>query len=240
MKIKIRRQAYMTMLEVLIAISLLAVLLSALLGFYQQIEKFQQKITQQKQENFRYFYLQYRLGQVLPKILNNFPLDKDTKSHKLKKFYLYSSNRGNAIKNNSLVFVFDNGIDGNPLFSNRDIGRLYIDKDSNLCLSVWPAPIEVDSSNPPMRQEILLDKVSSLSFEFYLPPRPNKDDKPVDPQHEQYHGKWLPLEDLDKIEYETEDDRELPPILRIIIEKDSNPLVLPFVLINSGLPIIFS
>lgn len=231
----IKRYVHMTLIEVLIALSLLVALLSALMGFYYQIELFERKIAQQKQEYFRDFYTQYRLGQIIPKILDNFPLDKNVQSKKLKKFYLYTTG-----KDSDLVFVFDNEIDGSPLFSNRDIGKLYVNPQKQLCLAIWPAPIEVDTSNPPMRHEVLLENVTAFNVEFYLPTRQNIDEKPVDPVNEQYHGRWLDISLLNSIPYTSQQERELPVLLKLQIKQNEKLTILPFLLINAGQHINFS
>ncbi len=63
----------------------------------------------------------------------------------------------------SLIAIFNNGIDPDPLFSGSIIGRLYVDDDHNLALATWPL---TKSKNPPWRKEILLTHVESFDLEF--------------------------------------------------------------------------
>ncbi len=67
----------------------------------------------------------------------------------------------------SLIAVFDNGIDPDPAFSGPVMGRIYLDEESNLSLATWPLGPKED--NPLWRKEILLSGVQRFEFEFMSP-----------------------------------------------------------------------
>ncbi len=74
-------------------------------------------------------------------------------------------------KDGSLNFIFDSGIDPDPLFSSFLSGLLYL-KDNNLILETTSAELQLDSSKPKkiknnkIRKEVLFKNVKELSFEF--------------------------------------------------------------------------
>jgi hypothetical protein len=67
-------------------------------------------------------------------------------------------------KADSLIAIFDNGIDPDPAFSGPVLARLYIDQRKNLSLALWP--IEKSGEKRPWRNEILLSHVEDLQFHF--------------------------------------------------------------------------
>ena len=73
-----------------------------------------------------------------------------------------------------LVFSYDHGIDLNERFSNHVLGRLFVEEtESNnyLVLATWPVPRcwTKEDESPPIRKEILIDRVEELDFEFFHP-----------------------------------------------------------------------
>jgi hypothetical protein len=67
-------------------------------------------------------------------------------------------------KKESLITIFDQGIDPDPAFSGPVLGRIYLDGENNLCLAVWP--LGKEKGPFPWRNEILLPQVED--FQFYL------------------------------------------------------------------------
>jgi hypothetical protein len=63
----------------------------------------------------------------------------------------------------SLVAIFDQGIDPDPVFSGSVLGRIYLDEDNNLNLAIWPLGSAESAS---WRKEILFTNVSDFEFEF--------------------------------------------------------------------------
>lgn len=111
-------------------------------------------------------------------------------------------------KTESLIVLFDNGIDPDPAFSGILLGRIYLDKGQNLCLATWP----IDSkTSRPWRNEILLSQVLDLSFQF-LGERQNADPKikPVTVRTG-WHPNW------------PKERNDLPSLLRLtVIQKDAS------------------
>ncbi len=72
------KKHFVTLLELLIALGLTAVLLAALLGYYQQASYAQLEVHKKQEKNFELLYAQYRLNRIIPTILN--PSHKDNKN----------------------------------------------------------------------------------------------------------------------------------------------------------------
>ena len=100
------RKSFFTLIEVLIAIGLVVVLLSTLLGIYSYIDRMHREIRISEQTNFRLLYAQYRLAEVLPNAIKK---EKNPAKKQLDDFYFYMTS---GIKKGtpSLVLTFDNGI----------------------------------------------------------------------------------------------------------------------------------
>src|SRR5690606_24453928 len=97
---KIQRR-YLSLIEVLIAMSLAAVLITVTVYFYQQISYINIKMDQSQNEHFQRRYVEYRLNATLPQAVS--PTNKD--------FHFFLTNDAEGIiKANtpSLVFAFDN------------------------------------------------------------------------------------------------------------------------------------
>ncbi len=66
----------------------------------------------------------------------------------------------------SLIAIFDNGIDPDPVFSGKVMARVYLDGDRNLSLALWPHD-PGEKKNRPWRNEILLTNVDDCEFLFF-------------------------------------------------------------------------
>lgn len=146
-----------TLIEVLIALALVSILLAGLLGIYRQTVGTQRRIEASLQRNFQLLYAQFRLGQVIPMILN----PADDKKNKGIVFYTQTPK--------SLVFAFDNGTGSGELFSNEVLARLFVDDNQQLILLTWPILSRYPNIEPPMRTEVLLNNVTDLKFAFFTP-----------------------------------------------------------------------
>ena len=112
-------------------------------------------------------------------------------------------------KNQSLLALFDNGIDPDPAFSGAVLARIFLDENKNLSLALWPAE---KGKNHPLRKEILLSNVSSYSFEFLKKERQS----PLE-----WAAKWKPASDL-------------PSIVRLsVVQSEKQPLRFAFFLPSS-------
>ena len=113
----------------------------------------------------------------------------------------------------SLVVLFDNGIDPDPAFSGTLTGRLYLDEKRNLCLVSWPlAP----DKNRPWRKEVLLSKVSDFSLQF-LGEKKEAEPllKPITPSAG-WHARW------------SKERIDLPSLIRLYVRQGETPLQFAF------------
>jgi hypothetical protein len=161
------KRRLMTLLELVIAMSLISLLLILLAFFYQDMHSIDKAADTLQKENFQIRYAENRLAKIIPEILDG----HQCKGHP----FFYTSDHTGALQFShtpSLTFLFDNKASIEPDRSNTLLGRLYVDSQKRLCLMTWPAPTNKKawSSIPPSKKEILLENVSGLSFEFYVPP----------------------------------------------------------------------
>lgn len=222
------KKRYVTLLEMLIAMSLVSVLLVFLFGFYREMDLMQSHLAVVQKENFKLLYVQKRLSNV---IMEAGAIDKIIGK---RRSLLYTPQT-------DLVLIYDNHVNRLPYFSNYVLGRLYVDKDKNLCLSSWPSPemwkeegFMIERS--PINKEVLLRNVEKLSFEFFVPPIFN--DLVVDPeevgtdkkQKIPKAGGWL---DEWSLEYD-----QLPAMVKVILKikedkkKEAEQVVFVFPIAN--------
>jgi len=171
MKMKKKRR-FFTLLETMIALALLSVLIAFLLGFYSEIESIHSELGKVRRENFRLLYIQNRLKEVLS--TTSYAFDKKPFLEKKQFVFFTSKDTNAALRENSLVFIYNNGI-AHPFFSQNVLGRLYLDGEGRFCLANWPQPQKWVKEGhllefSPINKEILLENVASLSFDFYMPP----------------------------------------------------------------------
>jgi len=216
------RRRFVTLLELLIAMGLVSILLTVLMGIYSQTVKTQHSIERSLQSNFQLLYAQFRLNQVIPTILN----PADDKDNQGWAFYTQSPH--------SLVFTYDNGAGSGSLFSNEVIGRLFVDQQNRLMLLTWPVPKRYADVDPPMRVEVLLENVSGLTFDFYKPEPSETKQQKISPERKtgEYGSgftTWSPQE------------KDLPALMRIIVtcEGDKKPVLYAFVLTHSSTPVSY-
>lgn len=168
------RKRPIALIEVLISLSLLALLLSTLFGWYSHLTKQKGEL-----EKIRGPYLEersacLRLEHILSKA--KAPLLGD---------------------GSSMAFRFDRGISANTKLSDTVLGKLYHDPiRKTLCLGVWPLPVDGEAILTPSLSLTLLDHVDQPEFWYYSPPDPFK--KPVDPEQigkprpkEGWQSEWM-------------------------------------------------
>lgn len=232
------KRRLMTLLEVLIAISLTALLLGLLMVFYRDQDLINQKLDALEQEAFRMMYVENRLSQILPRIITPYDVKDD--------FYFFTSSDANGLLKpgqQSLVFTYDNGNELEKSFSNHVLGRLYIDKDDRLCFASMPSPLRWEHPIP-VNLEVLMEGVADLQFEFYVPPDKNRseilkqakskkaqntaDDLPDITPKNHWHSSWKP-------EY-----KQLPAIIRIKLTlKQGQEMEYAFPLPNTDMVIMY-
>ncbi len=163
------RRLHFTLLETLIAVALAVVILTTMMFFYREIDYINNQLEQVQKESFKMRYVESRLASIFPNAVA--PSTNDSKDD----FYFYtSSDLGLDTLPGSpatLVFTFDNGFDSDKLFANRVIGRIFLDSNKRLCLAKWPSPKRwVEGVAPPMKLEVLMEGVDSLTLSFFVAP----------------------------------------------------------------------
>ncbi len=197
---------YVTLVEVLIAMALVSVLMTVLMGYYAELEFLHAQTDRAREEGFQMRYLQTRLSYVLPRIVSVTPPVQEPE--KKRDFYFFTSTEATGINLlPSLVFVFDNGIDLDPYFSNNVLGRLMIEEseaNQKLVLLTWPVPrCWKKEGPPPVKLEVLIDKVTDMEYAFFYPGMPQNapavdikgvQTKPLAhedmPEPNQWHDMW--------------------------------------------------
>jgi len=175
---------FLTLIELLIALSLAAAALTFLNLFFYQADLLGKKADVRAEESFKKRVLLSSLSRVMPRI---FP-DR----------FLLSDEGG-------LLFDFDNGVQFDPLFSNRVIGRLFLSSEGELLLALWPEQkLWKDLTELPIKKKVLLDRVEALRFSFYSPSL----------------GSW--------VEKWEDEELKLPPLVKIAVERDGEERSLIF------------
>lgn len=194
----------MTFLEVLIAMGLTMVLLTSLTFFYRQVSDINSRAEKLEKLAFEQSYIEMRLARIFSQAI--VPDNKN--------FFFYTGD------NNHLILSFKNGIHFDKKMTNDVLGRLYLDKNHNLCLALWPSPDrwkEGDKESIEMKKEILLCDVESLSYEFYVPPERDRSRIAkiilnIEPKGA-WHKEW------------SRDYKQLPAMIRIHIKRKSGELL---------------
>ncbi|HSX13389.1 MAG TPA: type II secretion system protein [Chlamydiales bacterium] len=147
-----RRKATFLLFEILVALSLMGILLSILFSFMVQNMRVDKKMENARKSIIERQNLQIRFQDILTTLA---PVENSPSiyTQKLPK-----------CETESLITIFDNGIDPDPLFSGVVIGRIYLDEHKNLCLAYWP--YHIHEQNRHWRKETLLTDISDFSFTF--------------------------------------------------------------------------
>lgn len=211
---RIIRKAYMTLLETLIAVSLLSVLLVFVFGFFRELSELTRLTDTEKKKSFQMRYLESRLGFIFERIVNE---NETSKRH----FYFYTQPpfRNHSIAT-SLILTFNNEVRLDPSFSGDVLGRLYVDPDFRLRLAIWP--LQVEDPHQFMQEEILLENVADVLYSFYAAPERIKDSKEIHtllkidpekkfPEKDTWHPEWA-------VTYE-----QMPSIMKLVIKVAKNP-----------------
>ncbi len=140
--------------EILIGLTLMAMILSFLFTSMARSAKFEAKIESARNALFERGSLQTRLQDLF------FSVQRD------RQHPIYTQ-RFPGEKKTSLVAVFDNGIDPDPVFSGAVLGRIFLDEQRNLALVTWP--LEKSEKKRPWRKEILLSRIDDFHFQLLDP-----------------------------------------------------------------------
>ena len=151
----------MTLLETLIAMTLLALLLTFVFGFFRELSAIAQLSEQAQKQSFQMRYLESRLGFVFERIVNENAKDRT--------FYFYTQPpQENISRFPSLILTFNNEVRQDPAFSGDVVGRLYVDLRQRLCLAIWP--LHVPEPHRYLHEEVLCDRVVNFKCLFYAAP----------------------------------------------------------------------
>lgn len=138
-----------TLIEVLIALSLLTILLSALFSTYHVFFRHKNEIEKQKQEVLEEKFISKKLQRIFSEV--ELP------------FYKSDGDR--------LVFIFNRGVYNEPLLSGKVLGMLFYDRGSRaLCLGIWPKPEKENTLKFPCETLVLIENVDDVNINFYYPP----------------------------------------------------------------------
>ncbi len=211
---KLIRKAYMTLLETLIAVSLLSMLLVFAFGFFRELSQLTHLSEQEQKKSFQTRYLESRLNYLFERIVN----ENATARH----FFFYTEP---PIRNHSmtisLILTFDNDVRLNPEFSGDVLGKLYIDPEFQLRLATWP--LHVEEPHLHMQEEVLFENVANVRYEFYAAPERINNTKDITtgtkidpdkklPEKDKWHENEWP------VTYE-----QMPSIMRLTIDVANNP-----------------
>lgn len=224
------QKRYVTLLETLIALSLLTVLLLIIFTFFKEMSTITNLTEVKQKESFKLRYVESRLAFFFERIVNENQSGRD--------FYFFAGPTPYGQSSfASLVFTYDNKIRLDPTFSGDVLGRLYVDNQKNLCMATWP--LHADDPSKHMQKEVLLENVTDLKFHLYAAPEKlisrNFISAPViDPniptRNHWYTDEW-------KMAFQ-----EMPVIIEIDIAIGDNPVKkweFAFVLPSSKFPIYY-
>lgn len=156
------RKRYMTLLETLIAFTLLSILLVFAFGFFRELSGLTRLTNQEQKQSFQKRYVESRLAFIFERVVNE---NEDKKRDFF--FYTHPPQR-DAFLGTSLILTYDNGVRRDPSFSGDILGRLYVNPEFQLRLATWP--LKVDDPHVKMQEEVLLENVADIKFKFYSPP----------------------------------------------------------------------
>jgi hypothetical protein len=137
--------------EILIGLSLTAILLTFLFSFFVESAKIEKKLETARMEIGARAHLQTRLQTVLTALCQD------------QRQFFYTQEE-------DLYTIFDQGIDPDPLYSGPVSSRIFLDGEKHLCLATWPLSEEKKG-----RKEILMSQVDAFEFEFLGKPTEKKE-----------------------------------------------------------------
>jgi type II secretory pathway pseudopilin PulG len=194
-----RRHSFI-LIEVIIAISLFAILLSVLFGIFSSYIKTDQAITKARGSYEKRLLAQVKLQRIFAHT------EFSDRDH----HYFYLDDDG------SLVFTYDNKYEIATQFPNTVLAKLYVDPKNRLNLAIWEHSEDTYEEIPErFRKDFILDNVEDIEFEFFKAPlvqkeKGKKTNTEEDPNVIQ--GKWV-----------TEWEKKLkcaPTLLKITLKPD--------------------
>lgn len=208
----------MTLVELMISMSLVAIVLTALGYFFRQVDDIGRRIDKIEEKSFKMRFIENRLASVFPRTYKDgyFFTGGDVPG-------VFASGLPN------LILSFDNCVNLDKRYASEVLGRIYVNNEAQLCLAIWPAVKRWEEGvQPPVRNEVLMENVDSIAMEFFIPPLRGKQlegESKIDPA---VRGTWV-------TEWNKE-YKELPAIIRLKINQD---LEYAFPLPHYGKPVIY-
>jgi hypothetical protein len=201
----------MTLLETLIAVSILSILLVFVFGLFRELSEVNRMTEQAQKAGFQRRYLESRLQFISERIVNE--------NDSARKFFFYTQPANRQFSSApSLIFTFHNEVRLDPNFSGDVLARLYVDLDKCLCLAIWP--LHVSDPYQYLQEEVLMDHVLDIRYSFYAAPEKVKDSKDIvvkqnepvkkTPEKDKWHDEWATT-------YE-----QMPSIMKIILTVEKN------------------
>jgi type II secretory pathway pseudopilin PulG len=183
----------LTLLEVIIALALLAILLSVSFSFFRQISIKNIEIQKLKQKISERQHFQTRLSQVFSELTH------DTSSSEAgQESFCFYSDSINESRSSALIFIFNQDIDTDPDFCNKVKAKLYLNLKKQLCLNIRPC--HEQKTETAFREEVLLENIDAINFQFFDPEK-----NTLEPDWEKKNTELPPLM---KIEIKPSDKEE--------------------------------
>jgi len=196
-------KSYMTLIEVLIAMSLLSVILVVIFGFFHELSVINQKEDKVLKDSFQKRYMESRLSYIFSHILN----ENNTKE----KFYFLTMAEDEFSDFPSLVFSFNNQTAYDTKAAAHVLARLFVDRGHRLCLAIWSMPIQKEGKPlPDIRSqnkiECLLEDVHDFKLWLFSPPdlaNTKESDQPIRGHwNEHWEIKWKQMPSIVKMDLE--------------------------------------
>lgn len=156
--ISISRRGSFSLIELLISFVLFSVLLLSLSWMFWGYLRYDTEIENRIEQAAIFQANTSRLQRILSNV----------HFENANKHIFYSAEGESSLeKGESLIFTYDAGVELPPVFSNINIGKLYLDQDNKLMLASWPSREQYKGDTPPMRQEVLFEDVTLCSLKFF-------------------------------------------------------------------------
>ena len=208
-----RKRGAFTLLETLVAFSILSGVLALLFGFFWQLQKTTQLYEVENRQLTQERYVESRLFYLFSRVLN------ENKSSQAKQFRFHTLPRQPGFSASSMLFfTVDHGVRLPPSFSGPVLAALYLDESKNFCLNIWPLPtifeeVFVQASY----KEVLLAGADALDFAFFAAPmRDSSLPSPEDGQpvaggwnREEWLPSWESMPSIISIRLKYSTDREI-------------------------------
>lgn len=156
--IKLKKRS-LTLLEVMIALSLTAILLSVIFTSYRQTTISQAKLEKAKIEVLTNKTIEQRLTYIFSHLTSEKQHNNNKTEGESSPLYTLSLPTSKGV---ALILEYDNGIDPDPSFSHHIKSELYLSHKEELCLTTY-------SHTGLARREVLKEDISELKFSFFDP-----------------------------------------------------------------------